>query len=362
MSCTEKEKNTRNYQLDFLKLIFSLFVFISHTDIFIGQTDSLPRERIIWFGEMAVSFFFITTGMLMVNSINKSDISALSSPGKSTIHFVIRKMKPWFFSVISAIILLFIYVKIRHNFNMLDIVIRSIPEMLMCYEGAPAQLINSPSWYLSAMFIMMTPLAFLLYSKKDFTVHVFAPVSAVLLWGYMCQTNNYNFGAAGKLHGFILGGLIFAAFGLCFGICAWTIYNRIDTGLLKTQRLFFTAAEVILWAIYFYAILFTDDNKVKMSAQFVLPVAVAIVFSKRSYIVELFRFSWMRCFGKLSLLVYLNHLVAKCIVRDNFMDLGYKRCVMLMALLTVGFCLASYIIEKLLKLIWKKAAKRLTAN
>ena len=44
---------------------------------------------------------------------------------------------------------------------------------------------NEPTWYISALFIAMLPLAYIMIKNRDFYVHVFAPITAIILFGYM---------------------------------------------------------------------------------------------------------------------------------------------------------------------------------
>lgn len=246
---------------------------------------------------------------------------------------------------------------------MTSILIDSIPELLMCKLCPPYEMINAPAWYFSAMLICMVPLAYLLYTKKDFAVYVFAPVTAVLLFSYMCKINDYSFGDLGELYGLVLGMIVFAVCGLNFGICAWAIYDKINNiNAERNQRIAFTAAEVILWCVYLYTMVFTDDRHGKMSVQFVLPIAVAITFSEKSYIGKFFQFAWMKRFSGISLSILLNHCLAQIITQDLFSGRGYTFCVLVMAALTLVLCCLNHLIVSLVKLVWRKCFKKILSN
>lgn len=63
----------RNYQLDFFKLIFSIFVFVAHT-IYITPNTISDSPLFPTLGLVSVFYFFIVSGMMMLNTTTeKSD-------------------------------------------------------------------------------------------------------------------------------------------------------------------------------------------------------------------------------------------------------------------------------------------------
>lgn len=225
---------------------------------------------------------------------------------------------------------------------------------------------NKPTWYISAMLICMLPLAYLLYKNRDFTLNVFAPITAILIYGYICMSNSWQFFNA-DLQGFITGSLIKAMCGLCFGICAYTIYNRIkDMGDNKNIRIVLTIIEIVLYLIFFgtwFVLWYFLQKKTSiMSVILLLPIAVAITFSGKSYLSNLFRFKWMRYLAPLSFTIYLNHWAARELVIQLFSEEGYWYCVTMMALITVVFCILNFLIVKLGKSIWNKLKGVLTES
>lgn len=77
-----------------------------------------------------------------------------------------------------------------------------------------------------------------------------------------------------------------------------------------------------------------------------MPVLIAITLSQKSYLCELFKYSWMRYFEKKSLLIYLNHTCTRLIVYYLFGEQhGYKFCVLLMAIFTAVMIFIAAMIE-----------------
>ena len=226
MDSSTKTETKRNYGLDFLKLFLTILVFWVHTSPFKGNDTNIKFP--FQLGEISVHFFFIISGMLMANSIirKKEDIT---SSGKATISFVLKKIKPISGKYICAFLICLvvsIYTSDKSDGiigAVLYKVTRIFPEIFYLQASGIWLDCNKPTWYLSAMFICMLPLAYLLYKKRDFTLYVFAPITSILIYGWICKSNSWEFISA-DLYGFFTGSLIKAMCGLSFVICAYKIY------------------------------------------------------------------------------------------------------------------------------------------
>ncbi|MCH5207656.1 MAG: hypothetical protein J1F04_02130 [Oscillospiraceae bacterium] len=222
---------------------------------------------------------------------------------------------------------------------------------------------NSPTWYLSAMFICMLPLAYMLYRHRDFTLYVFSPLAALISFGYMCISNNFAIIDRNTFHGIVIGGIIRALCGLCFGITAWLIYDRIIKWKPdKNGQIFLTISEVLIYIIFFVSWFIIRDVKAIDSTLLILPIALAITFSGKSYIGKLFRFKWMKYFAPASLAIYLNHWAARNLVVQYFPGCSYKKGVALMAAFTAVNCAVYFALIALGKLLWNKKLKKLFVN
>ena len=360
----------RNYQLDFLKFVFTLFVFICHSSAFVGENTRITFPPAL--GQISVHFFFVVSGMLMVNSIIKSDAD-ISDPGKSAMVFVLKKFKGislqyWTALFVYTAIYIYIYIYIANSAEPLKsvfiIILRIFPEAFLMTNSGVVIEYNAPTWYLSAMFIVMLPLAYLLYKFRDFFLYVFAPLSAALSLGFWCQINEFAFGdRRNELFGIVIGGLIRAFCGLCFGVVAWLIYNKLKQyGTKKSQVIMLTLIEALIWIIFFGAWFILKDSRAIYSVLFVLPIAIAISFSGKSYVYRLFHFKWMSFFSPISLAIYFNHWIARNAVIQFFPDCSYKMGLSLMAAFTAVSCLLYYIIMKLCRILWNKKLKKVFSN
>lgn len=350
----------RSYQLDFFKFILAIYVFISHTQCFVGENTRIKLPANI--GGDSVHVFFIISGMLMANSIYKhySD-QYISQPGKGAMTFLMSKVKSMLPQSMAALLISFsvLSICVYKDLNAILYNLTTIfPEMFFINQAGMDIRFNPPMWYVSAMLICMLPMAYLLIKKSDFMLYVCAPLSAVISLGVMCMANDYGWSYifVNVIINVHYEGLIRALAGLNFGICAYTIYSKICEDD-KLPNVFYTFLEVVLYCLFFVVTLFFDNSLIArnvMSVLLTVPITVAITFSGKSNVSKLFRFRWMRYFSPISFDIFLNHWAAHVIVENVFPARSYKFSVMIMALLTILFSMINHLIVKLCNLVVKK--------
>lgn len=346
----------RNYELDFLKLFLAICVFISHTYPFINENTKFVMP---WrLGAIAVHFFFIISGMLMADSILKREMTT-TEYGKFAGMFVLDKVKALAWEVYAALfVFVSVYVFTVPQKQVAGTLVKSIPEVFFVTKAGINIIYNGAGWYLSAMFLCMLPMAYLLYKDRDFMLHILAPILAVFTLGYFCQTNNYSLPELSTMYGPVLGSIYRAVCGLCFGLCAYNIYIHLcEKQINKNGRILLTVTEIFLYGIFFGTWFFIRDNKAVMSVLLLLPIAVAITFSGKSHIVRLFQFEWMKCFAPISLTIYLNHWIGRVLVQKYFMGNTYRFCVFMMAFFTLCSSLLSMFVIRIGKYLWKRKLK-----
>lgn len=351
----------RNYELDFLKLFFTICVFMSHTGVFRKENTNiiLPPQ----FGQVSVFFFFVVSGMLMANSILKKQINT-TEYGKLAVVFVINKIKVLAGDVYAALfVFMAVYIFTIPLNKIPGELVKMVPELFFVTRAGISITYNVPGWYLSAMFLAMLPLAYLLYRNRDFTLHILAPILAVFILGWLCQTNDYCFPDQHKMHGLFLGGMYSAVSGLCFGICAYNMYIRIGKAKMNENgRMFLTVTEVLLYGVFFGTWFLLRNNRMIMSAILLLPVAAAITFSGKSYIAGLFQFKWMKYLAPVSLTIYLNQWIGRVLVQKYFAERSYGFCVSVMAFIMLCSCLLSTLTKRISKYVWKEKLKTVFTN
>lgn len=341
----------RNYQLDFLKLIFTFAVILAHTGNFVNEntrTWFIPKAA----GWVSVHFFFIVSGLFMVNSFTKNTKNYCNASIQS-FDFVLRKFRSisieyWTALFIGMVIHIFLNIQ---SVDIFQVIIRDIPEILgITNSGVITQEINGPTWYISAMLISMLPLYYMLCKNKDFFIYIFSPLCALLLYGFM-YNQDVVFVDRFDYCGILLGGLIRSVCGICFGVISYIIFSKIISWCkTNNDRKILTIMELMLYILFFIAwFAEKSDYKTMYAAMLLLPVAVAITFSQKSYISELFKFKIFKHVSKISLALYLNHWAALWFVKKHFPFASYKRSVFLMMILTIVISAAYFITVHVIK-------------
>ncbi len=362
----------RNYQIDVLKMIMAVFVFVNHTVIFLDLSVRENLEvRYSSFGWVSVHVFLIISGFLMMKSLSKRNYDQ-ENAGRNTIRFIIDKFKPialpywianamFMFMYIAYYIYIYIYDETKiEAFQSLvgdrfkspiDLIVKVIPEALCITNvgGMRYPWNNSTSWYISHMLFVMIVLVYLVIKKRDLFVNVLSLIISILLLGY-CKNEDYCFDSNSNMLR-----LIRAICGLCFGVVAWNIYNKInelkDT---KQTRILLTIAELFIYSIFFAVLVLKgEDAEWVFPMLLLMPIAIAITFSKKSYLSSFFKARCLKHLGTVSLYVYLNHNASTQIVRAIFPDKGYVFCVFAAVFITVILCLANYIAGRIIKRIFR---------
>ncbi len=230
----------------------------------------------------------------------------------------------------------------------IDLLIKIIPEALcitnvgeLHYHGN-----NGITWYICYMLFVMIFLAYLAIKKRDLFVNVLSFIVSIILLGYL---SNIPFHVFTNTSCFIR-----AICGLCFGVVAWNIFNKINEfNDTKKIRICLTVAEVFIYCIFFFVLIAYGENADWVFPILLLvPIAVAITFSQKSYVSNLFKAKCLRHLGTISLYFYLNHNISILVVTIILPNTGYGVSVLAAAFITAILCFANYIAGRIIKRIF----------
>ena len=342
--------STRNYSLDFYKLIFALLICLCHSTGFVLESTTFVFPPNLGF--IGVHFFFIVSGILMTDQLHKRTIEEKHE--KYAFDFVVNKAKKLYPQLFAALLICIIGMFVFYNHkNLLPDFWQKLPKVfaeVFLVHNYSFVLFNGPTWYISIMLLTMLPLSYLMVKRFDLTVYIISPLVAILIFGEML-TSKEGFSEIST------NGFIRSVMGLCFGAVSWIICSYIsrlkDTVKVK---LIATVSELLCYGLFFI-ILFSDnvDYQTIMSISLLLVVGIAITYSRKSYIADIFSASFWKFLGPLSLAIYLNHWTAKRTVEVFMPGKGLKNSIMLMMAFTLVYSALSWIIVKFVKYIYKKS-------
>lgn len=351
----------RNGAIDFLRLLFCMGVVFCHGRN-LGGTPEIALFADA--GYIGVEFFFLVSGFLMAKSAARKQDAACTHLGTETVLFLWHKIKPVLPYYLFAVIFSYSRTVIAKEFTPVEAV-RNL--MLGVWDlfflrmsGIKTYGIVRATWYLSAMYIAMFILYPMIRKWQETFTHIIAPLIAIFFLGYLSQkygnlnqyTGNYTL---------VYSGVLRALAEISLGCVCYVVCEKIQLmQFTKFSRLLITLVQVFGYA----GVLYCQNNLPGKYFDFVLVVCLAacipLSFSGQGIATSLFQHKIFPWLGKLSVVIYLNHMWVKDTVEIVFpSSWGYWR---LTAIYIAGVFAASMICmlwAKVLNLFWEKHGTRI---
>ena len=362
--------NKRNNEIDVVKFVFTICVFLYHSYA-LSASDTVPP--ILPLGYMCVEAFFIISGYYMSLSIDKKSNQSTDNIFVDNIKFIVRKISYFYPQYIVA----FIFAFIGRNLFPLQSGIKEMlrnslfisGEVFLQYCNGIIQkrwYYNGPTWYLSAMVIAM----FILYpiirnNLKRFTLYI-APIISLVGYGMLTHTFKCLDVAGEEWLYFINGGLLRALSGISLGCTVFAICKYIRSysfKITKFCRIIATLAEVYTFAVILFLMQnsYTKDFKTAVDYSILVHIFVflIIVFSQISYSNCIFSNKLTKILSAISLPIYLNHRVWIYVISDAFPNISFNKQFLLYCALTMVTALISIPLTNLLKYVYSRVKKLL---
>ncbi len=297
--------NKRNGKIELMRFLFSVMVALYHLKCILKDDLTVFSN-----GFMAVEFFFIVSGYLMAKSLSKYKGRPNGGIVKTSLVFAGKKyISIMYYYVVSCIITSIAWIPYFHLTigRWVMKVFESIPNFLLLQMfGFETANWCVPTWYLSAMVIVifiLTPI--LIKYHKIYSVYI-APVLSLFLLGFMynqCGTfNHYTW------DGYINFGLIRAFAEISLGC---TCYYVVESGVLKRiNKRFLSFIALAAYFISFIFMIGAYKSNVQFSVIILLIIAVIITFYNKDTFTSLNN-KFIYFLGKLSFPIYLCHSVCR---------------------------------------------------
>ena len=350
-----QKKENRNYYIDFLRFVFSIVIVFYHSWIFAESWGKSYYNR----GFYAVDFYFIVTGFLFINSLEKL-IS--KNPKESVevlnIKFVFNKVK----QLIPNILFIFVIgYLLNYRSSALDyqnlFSDQTITEVLFSGFLGKDMVINSACWYISVMIVVLFLLFPIVYKyKKKYNYYICPLLIAITLGIVNYHEININNPLATSyifINGFYKG-IIF----INLGVLAYELYGYLkQLELSKGKRIGVTVFETITYVALFLNTFYPIFNSYLTAILFV--INVAITFSNISYTSLLFTSSKLQQLGKFGFILYLSNIPVRKLVLNSHL-ISYNRKLVLYWILVFVLSVMSYILsEVIIKRLQEKKKNKL---
>lgn len=359
----------RNYELDFLKFIFTIAIIVYHSHNLIcpdTNLELLPK------GYLGVEFFFMTSGYLMMAGIMRDKEKGIEQANWS---FIGKKVKAFLPPVIFAFLVNFFVWTIcckKYSFkNLLIEFLYTPPEWLLLRHTDvrfPSHNYNGPAWYIAAMLFGM----FLLYPvakryKEKFGTYI-APALSLGLYGWItnyCGSDGISV-IKQWING-INGGLARALAGLCLGSFIYFVTEKIKANPRQLNKAGNITFGVIEGIIFFALYLFMRNNATAKYGRANDSIAILYIFlllvitiSKNYDLNKFFASKPMLFLYKLSLPLFLNQWVVVRFSREMFAKINFVPQFFIYVGITVALALISIPATKGLERLWHFLIEKLT--
>lgn len=216
---SEKHEVIRNNAFEFYRFLFSAIIFILH---FWGYGNFESRNGRFQGGYLAVEFFFMLSGFMMMEKIPK--ISGGECELSAVKYFVLRlkRLMPQYWA--SLAVLLLIGKLIIPDFNLKKCILKGFPEIFSIQIFLTTGKINYQLWFVSALLWAGALAYYLLLKKTNFFAYIVFPIGLFIFCGYTYK----NVGHIALIdNGVIfLGGFFRALFEIGFGGTIYLIYKK----------------------------------------------------------------------------------------------------------------------------------------
>ena len=345
----------RNGKIELMRFVFCISIVIYHIN------KSLWNRKYVLFdfwtparnGHIGVEFFFLVSGFLMAKHIYRlrsqeqtGEISTGASLADETLHFLWGKVKgllPYhlFFSAVALVLIL-----LAGQSDAVEKIISYIPGLFFLYgSGIASNFFLNVEWYISCMLFVMAivyPLCKRFYI--NFT-HLFGPLFALMLLGYLSLTIG-SLGGVKLVSGVMrhctnraLAEIILGA--SCFEACRFlqkkTFFNL--------QRGLFSLLETVCYGcllLYIYSN--CNNTQYDFYCLLLLCVAVTLSFSQVGLLgrIRLWESPIFNYLGAISMPIYLVQVLPIYFSSIWMTEFGNRFRFVFLLISIIGFGILSY--------------------
>jgi len=335
-----------------MKFLFTLMIMCFHSSkLFLG-------------GYIAVEFFFIVSGFLMVKSMTKTSENT-GSLGKDTLSFVLHKAKSIFPFYLVAWCMSFVITQVLNNASLMESLVKLFrsPYNIFMLEMAGNYDMGHRimgSWYISAMLLAMFFIYPIRKKNADFYDRVVAPIIVLLFIGYVYQQGkgiSLTVSYISQL--FIYNGLFRAIAEISLGCICYKLVERMtQVDFTVVGRIAISALEFLGYIVVFVMAYKTKRSDIDLVLLLILALSVSLTFSGKGIFSTLFNNRVFYFLGTFSLHIYLTHeLVRKMIMPvvrkvntiDKLIADSDIRYLAVFFCITACFALACFALGKLLQ-------------
>jgi len=302
----ENVKNKRNGEIDILKFIFALGIFIMHFSI-------SYYKGLLTKGYIGVEFFYVVTGYLMSCNASKKILSEDLLIPDTTWKFIISKIKSFYPYFLVAIFIRFIAVDIIFKYKgFLPTsyeLIKSIPTFTLSFfllNWDDVSMYCTGAWYLSAMIVAMFVLYPLLLKNFNLMTKIIFPILSLSLLGFIWKYYDQRLNIHSEYFFFCYSGLVRAIAEISLGASLYALVDFLNNyNLSKSKIILLTVIKYICFVILALYVFFGSKQKLDLHILLIACIGISLSFSNKSISIKGNNFT--NFLGKFSLCIYIFH-------------------------------------------------------
>ena len=347
----------KNRAIEFYRFVFAIVICMHHIR---GTVTSSGRfSNFFGAGYLAVDLFFMVSGYLLAAHYdNHREEDAALEPGGAAIRYAADRWKrlfafhtyAWLF---AGAVQIYVWKSITWKSAFSDGFFEFF--MLESLGMGSNGRVNGPGWYCSALIICSFLIYYLLSKDKKSYLHFVVPVSCALIFSYFFNkyghlnrwTQNPLLVCDGLFRGFAEMGI---------GCICYDAVSKIKRGgvhVTKHEGLLWGTGEIILFCLILFTMWMPSGYKIGQDVplEFIcIPLMAAfiiIVFSEKSCVFKLMDNAVCGYLGKISLHIYLNHIVIERSISKYFGDRNiYKVLLLYIAVVLSYSALTLFVFER----------------
>lgn len=345
-----KDGGSRNGKIELFRFICAVIIFLFHF------SQLVNGDRFFFLsGALAVEFFFILSGYLMMASIDRAGLTSELDLGSETLGFLKRKVSVLYPEVLIAYMIGFavrLLAKEGSFIGAVKLAVDSFWEVLMLRQtGLSLRDVNHATWYLSSMLICMVILYPLLRKFPNMMGRIVVPLVSVLIMGILCRNYSTPRDPA-KWIGWTYKGNLRAFSELGMGVLCFQITKPFrQIKLTKLGKVVCTCLEPVLYALFIAYMVFCPSSNHDWILVPILVLAIGLTFSEQTHFPHILDHKVIYFLGKCSLPLYLCHYFWA----SYLLDILPKNSTWKLQFLSyLGLCLATATVIFLLSELWRR--------
>lgn len=332
----------KNYQIEFWRYFFTCVICMLHFEAGYFTDGSQPVFKC---GYLGVEFFFILSGFFLMKHLERQEESAVK--------YTFKRIQRLYPNLVLAWVLLICNIAVIKHYNFKDI-LREVKlhvweYLLMNITGITWDILNGPTWYLSALIIAGYFVYWLAKWNRNVFLGFIAPLTIVLVYFWyipMGEGLDYHL----QMGRIFFAGIERAFGGLCIGCITYKLSEYLKNKKLRGGGIISVIEFAVILSIL-DVVFYGEKNSGNFLVLLAFPILIVIEYNGMSHLSKILNRKIFGFLGKACMSIYVNQVFIIGIFQKNFA--GHKSYfqdgVLFLLFITIFGIVVNYILETCIK-------------